>query len=41
MTEPAGRQDYGGDLKGRWILTDGLGGWESPSLWLAQWREPR
>ena len=28
-----GRQHYGGDLKGRWILTAGLGGMEvhSPS----------
>jgi urocanate hydratase len=36
----AGRQHYGGDLKGRWILTGGLGGMGGRSLWLQSWPGP-
>jgi urocanate hydratase len=36
----AGRQHYGGDLKGKWILTGGLGGMGGASLWLPSWPAP-
>jgi urocanate hydratase len=36
----AGRQHYNGSLRGRWVLTAGLGGWAAPSRWPQPWREP-
>lgn len=34
----AGRQHFGGSLKGRWVLTAGLGGMGAHSRWLQPWR---
>lgn len=36
----AGRQHYGGNLKGRWILTGGLGGMGGAQPLAASWRAP-
>ncbi len=29
----AGRQHFGGDMSGKWILTGGLGGYSNGGLW--------
>lgn len=34
----AGRQHYNGDLKGKWILTGGLGEWVARSRWPPLWQ---
>lgn len=36
----AGRQHYNDNLKGRWVLTAGLGGMGAPSLWPRPWPAP-
>ena len=36
----AGRRHYGGDLRGRWVLTAGLGGMGAPSPWPPPWPAP-